>query len=93
MMDSDPQTVATSPDTSSREVEKLEDGTANASSKEAEPELAPPPPPPHSKPPPNGGFKAWLQVLGSWMLIFNTWGTPPTNRTHFPPPTNLTQES
>jgi MFS family permease len=25
-------------------------------------------------PPPNGGTKAWLQVLGSWMLFFNTWG-------------------
>jgi hypothetical protein len=24
--------------------------------------------------PPNGGSKAWLQVLGSWMLSFNTWG-------------------
>ncbi|KAH4055415.1 hypothetical protein HBI37_021500 [Parastagonospora nodorum] len=24
--------------------------------------------------PPNGGLKAWLQVLGSWMLFFNTWG-------------------
>ena len=36
-------------------------------------------PPPPSQPqasylPPNGGAKAWLQVLGSWMLIFNTWG-------------------
>ncbi|KAJ5092761.1 hypothetical protein N7456_008622, partial [Penicillium angulare] len=26
------------------------------------------------EPPPDGGWKAWLQVLGSWMLIFNTWG-------------------
>ncbi|RYO97491.1 hypothetical protein DL764_007294 [Monosporascus ibericus] len=26
-------------------------------------------------PPPNGGSKAWLQVLGSWMMMFNTWGT------------------
>ncbi|RYO86623.1 hypothetical protein DL766_003516 [Monosporascus sp. MC13-8B] len=25
--------------------------------------------------PPNGGSKAWLQVLGSWMIVFNTWGT------------------
>lgn len=25
-------------------------------------------------PPPNGGTVAWLQVLGSWMLFFNTWG-------------------
>ena len=25
-------------------------------------------------PPPNGGLTAWLQVLGGWMLFFNTWG-------------------
>ncbi|KAJ5727398.1 hypothetical protein N7493_005218 [Penicillium malachiteum] len=25
-------------------------------------------------PPPDGGWQAWLQVLGSWILIFNTWG-------------------
>ena len=25
-------------------------------------------------PPPNGGLVAWLQVLGSFMLFFNTWG-------------------
>ncbi|RTE82241.1 hypothetical protein BHE90_003237 [Fusarium euwallaceae] len=25
-------------------------------------------------PPPNGGLKAWLNVLGSFMLSFNTWG-------------------
>ncbi|KAF2162590.1 hypothetical protein M409DRAFT_69147 [Zasmidium cellare ATCC 36951] len=23
---------------------------------------------------PDGGLQAWLQVLGSWMMIFNTWG-------------------
>jgi hypothetical protein len=22
---------------------------------------------------PNGGFKAWLQVLGSFLLFFNSW--------------------
>lgn len=25
--------------------------------------------------PPNGGTKTWLQVLGSWAMVFNTWGT------------------
>lgn len=24
-------------------------------------------------PPPNGGLTAWLQVLGCFMLYFNTW--------------------
>lgn len=24
-------------------------------------------------PPPNGGFKAWLQVAGSFFLFFNCW--------------------
>lgn len=33
-------------------------------------------PAPGSPPaPPNGGAKAWLQVLGSWAMVFNTWGT------------------
>lgn len=26
-------------------------------------------------PVPNGGTQAWLQVLGSWILFLNTWGT------------------
>lgn len=26
-------------------------------------------------PPPDGGFHAWLQVLGSFFLFFNSWGT------------------
>ncbi|EEH34837.2 hypothetical protein PAAG_05884 [Paracoccidioides lutzii Pb01] len=30
--------------------------------------LSPPPPPP------NGGYKAWLQVLGAFFLFFNSWG-------------------
>ncbi|EXJ82007.1 hypothetical protein A1O1_08075 [Capronia coronata CBS 617.96] len=25
--------------------------------------------------PPDGGFRAWLQVLGSFFLFFNSWGT------------------
>jgi hypothetical protein len=25
-------------------------------------------------PVPNGGLTAWLQVLGAWILFFNTWG-------------------
>jgi MFS family permease len=30
--------------------------------------------PPHMQPPPDGGLKAWMQVLGAFMLFFNTWG-------------------
>ena len=40
-------------------------------------EEKPPNPPSHndgSGPPPNGGAKAWMQVLASYMLFFNTWG-------------------
>jgi len=25
-------------------------------------------------PPPDGGLEAWMQVLGSWCLVFNTMG-------------------
>ncbi|KAL4862662.1 major facilitator superfamily domain-containing protein [Aspergillus spectabilis] len=34
----------------------------------------PPPGPPGVGPPPNGGLKAWLQVLGAFFLMVNTWG-------------------
>jgi hypothetical protein len=31
---------------------------------------------------PNGGFKAWLQVLGSFFLFLNSWFvSPPSNYT------------
>ena len=31
---------------------------------------------------PNGGFKAWLQVLGSFLLFLNSWFvSPPLNPT------------
>ena len=29
--------------------------------------------PPHVSAIPNGGFIAWLQVLGSFFIFFNTW--------------------
>jgi hypothetical protein len=29
--------------------------------------------PPAQEPPPNGGLDAWLQVLGSFFLLFNSW--------------------
>lgn len=40
----------------------------------AEKPAAPPSPGPGPGPPPNGGTQAWLQVLGGFMLFFNTWG-------------------
>ena len=40
----------------------------------AAPPAGPPGGPPGMSPPPNGGTTAWLQVVGSWMLFFNTWG-------------------
>ena len=46
--------------------EKQPDGHADASGEaEAKPEG-----------PPNGGLAAWLQVLGSFTLFFNTWYAP-----------------
>ena len=38
-----------------------------------EPNAKQPQPGPPGGPPPNGGLTAWLQVVGSWMLFFNTW--------------------
>lgn len=35
---------------------------------------APPPGPPGMTPPPDGGLKAWLQVVGSFGVFFNSWG-------------------
>lgn len=50
-----------------------EDGDAEAAAESAE-EKPPPVASNDPGPPPNGGAKAWMQVLGSWMLFFNTWG-------------------
>src|SRR4051794_9486812 len=30
---------------------------------------------PAVSPPPDGGFQAWLQVVGSFLLFFNGWGS------------------
>ncbi|KAK5404923.1 hypothetical protein LTR06_009189 [Exophiala xenobiotica] len=35
--------------------------------------IIPPPPPPVIAP--DGGTRAWLQVLGCWLVFFNVWGT------------------
>lgn len=33
--------------------------------------IIPPPPPPVN--PPDGGLRAWLQVVGCWLVFFNAW--------------------
>lgn len=30
--------------------------------------------PPGQSPVPNGGLEAWLQVVGSWVILWETWG-------------------
>ena len=42
-------------------------------SSSAQPAQQPAGPPGGPGPVPNGGTQAWLQVLGGWMLFFNTW--------------------
>ncbi|KAK8052857.1 MFS monocarboxylate transporter [Apiospora saccharicola] len=50
----------------------LENGQQNKADVESAPPAAPAPggPPPA----PNGGVTAWLQVLGAFMIFFNSWG-------------------
>ncbi|KAK5123294.1 hypothetical protein LTR85_002724 [Meristemomyces frigidus] len=59
------------PDSVSNDGEKGIPAVKAAAEAEAKP-TGPPGPP--GGPVPNGGTQAWLQVLGSWMLFFNTWG-------------------
>lgn len=35
--------------------------------------------------PPDGGLKAWLQVVGSFFLFFNTWYVGAAHDTSVPP--------
>lgn len=49
-------------------------GQTIASSAPAPAPADPPPPAGAPSPPPNGGIVAWLHVVGSFMLYFNTWG-------------------
>lgn len=56
---------------SSPKDDALESSAAAADEEKAAPPAAPSGGP---GPPPNGGAIAWLQVAGSWMLFFNTWG-------------------
>jgi hypothetical protein len=46
---------------------------AMAPASDAEEASPKPPPSKQSNEIPNGGLKAWLQVLGSFLLFLNTW--------------------
>ncbi|KAI1176576.1 putative MFS monocarboxylate transporter [Nemania sp. FL0916] len=53
---------------------QLTDVNNSASSSGAQSPTLPQSQPPTGPIPPNGGWLAWLQVLGSWCLSFNCWG-------------------
>jgi hypothetical protein len=60
-------------------LERIDDSQATIEKDEAAtlPAAAPPPPPPpqsHKQNQLDGGFRAWLQVIGGWCIAFNTWG-------------------
>lgn len=69
-------------DSTSRVSGSSRDGSVKplAEKQPIEEEAASPPPsavsaPPNQPPPPpDGGFKAWVQVAGSFFLILNCWG-------------------
>jgi len=56
---------------SSQNTPPATDANAPAAPNSAAPKPAGPPGPPFSVP--DGGIRAWLQVLGGFMLFFNTW--------------------
>jgi hypothetical protein len=58
-------------DTPFEEAAEAEAGEWNGAAKDA-PSQGPPSLP--GGPPPDGGLQAWLQVIGGFMLFFNTWG-------------------
>ncbi|KFY86694.1 hypothetical protein V500_07462 [Pseudogymnoascus sp. VKM F-4518 (FW-2643)] len=50
------------------------DSTSDAESNKMSVAAPAAPPAPAIQPPPNGGLKAWLQVLGAFLIVLNTWG-------------------
>ncbi|KAK1820551.1 hypothetical protein LTR12_004999 [Friedmanniomyces endolithicus] len=83
MMDSEPKDLENASDKAtdsldhhgSTDEEKFEHDHPEEAAAEAEAQpKGPPAGGPPGGPPPNGGLQAWLQVVGSWCLFFNTWG-------------------
>ena len=83
MMDSEPKDLENASDKAtdsldhhgSTDEEKIEHDHPEEAAAEAEAQpKGPPAGGPPGGPPPNGGLQAWLQVVGSWCLFFNTWG-------------------
>ncbi|KAL2818238.1 major facilitator superfamily domain-containing protein [Aspergillus cavernicola] len=63
------------PDILATKTSNVEVNHTQSSEEEGEKRARPAPAPgPSVPPPPNGGLKAWLQVVGSFLLILNTWG-------------------
>jgi len=82
-MDSEPKDLENASDKAtesldhhgSTDEEKFEHDHPEEAAAEAETQpKGPPAGGPPGGPPPNGGLQAWLQVVGSWCLFFNTWG-------------------
>jgi hypothetical protein len=72
-IDNTPESVDSSRDEEKFERDQPVEAAADAEA-EVEPAKPAAPPGPPGGPPPNGGLQAWVQVAGSWVLFFNTWG-------------------
>ncbi|KAL2811462.1 putative monocarboxylate permease [Aspergillus granulosus] len=72
-------TSSTDRDLSLQHVDETVKKRDSSSEKDIEKDTAPqpepaPPAPLALPPPPNGGLQAWLQVLGGFLFVLNTWG-------------------
>ncbi len=54
-------------------IKEKQEEEALSQTQQTTPEVQPTPTPAPVSPIPNGGLTAWLQVLGSFMLFFNSW--------------------
>jgi hypothetical protein len=71
--DNDPVSLRNDKDEEKFERDEPVEAAADAEAEIDAPKPSAPPGPPGG-PPPNGGLQAWIQVAGSWVLFFNTWG-------------------